>query len=784
MVEKKSNVASSAAAAASTQIKVSAKPPANFYKIDPDDYETNVHRLVQDENAKTILLNFPLEVDTNNVRPPRKPRPSPRLPSEDLRRTIRGTSIDPTDPNTLKKTGRTKLTGSTARIRSASVGRDKKSDLQARYWAFLFENLRRAVDDLYQTCESDENIPASKEVILVFENYVRDFRNLADWLRLKWDYENTPAPQRPTSLAWEVRKTPPASSLHGKLTPTTALATQRLLMATPAKRALDFDQPEVISISRGDVSESIKEVDVTPVEDEENQEADAVLEAKKSPIFSKNSKGYSAVTKASMQKQQTKPALTSAAPKSASSASSSSSSSSSSSATASKRPATAPSSSSRPALVKSNSVTSNNSNPKAEVKNNSSNNNNVMVKSTSSTDSNSSSSASSTIIAKVKKERVSLVQRQTRFAANVNINSGNTHRPLTRSATTPSLPGRGRNSAAAGPKTRPKSSQHPSLPSTNHHQQQNGIPPFGSTSSISSSSSSRSWADTVKGLKAPRSMENLLPAKINNKDQDDEGWETVRPRTRSKFSPAASSSSKKQSKVKHNAKTRYQIPTSANSLPTLTLNNDTKEQVKAAASSSSVTKRTPLRATKSASALSSSRKERQKTPNLERVVETTGSSSENISEKASSSTKDLAAVSNKSDGDSGIEAENADSEAAEIVKTDKAIALAEKEEENLAREIMEMEKSEMPLEDSDSLNVTPTKFEQLLEGLSWADQVDLEEQLLESRYPGRAIHLHEKLSSPARKREPQEAFKVHQEKQKNAKIRRLKFQVIWGCLFN
>ena len=64
----------------------------------------------------------------------------------------------------------------------------------------------------------------------------------------------------------------------------------------------------------------------------------------------------------------------------------------------------------------------------------------------------------------------------------------------------------------------------------------------------------------------------------------------------------------------------------------------------------------------------------------------------------------------------------------------------------------------------------------LFDGLSWADQIDLEEQLLESRYPGRAIQLHEKLSSPARKREPQEAFKVHQEKQKNAKMRRLKFQ--------
>ena len=50
-------------------------------------------------------------------------------------------------------------------------------------------------------------------------------------------------------------------------------------------------------------------------------------------------------------------------------------------------------------------------------------------------------------------------------------------------------------------------------------------------------------------------------------------------------------------------------------------------------------------------------------------------------------------------------------------------------------------------------------------------------QLQESRYPGRAIQIHEKLSSPARKREPQEAFRHHQEKQKNARIRREKFQV-------
>ena len=116
--------------------------------------------------------------------------------------------------------------------------------------------------------------------------------------------------------------------------------------------------------------------------------------------------------------------------------------------------------------------------------------------------------------------------------------------------------------------------------------------------------------------------------------------------------------------------------------------------------------------------------------------------------------------------------ENDDSE---IVKKDEAIALAEKEEENLAREIRETE-SEMPPDDLESSSedaaklLTPSKVNTMFEGLSWADQIDLEEQLLESRYPGRAIQLHEKLSSPARKKEPQEAFKAHQEKQKNAKM--------------
>ena len=52
----------------------------------------------------------------------------------------------------------------------------RKVDLRARYWAFLFDNLRRAVDEIYVTCESDQSVVECKVSLLLGKksNYINN----------------------------------------------------------------------------------------------------------------------------------------------------------------------------------------------------------------------------------------------------------------------------------------------------------------------------------------------------------------------------------------------------------------------------------------------------------------------------------------------------------------------------------------------------------------------------------------------------------------------------------
>ncbi|XP_012166354.2 S phase cyclin A-associated protein in the endoplasmic reticulum [Bombus terrestris] len=169
----------------------------------------DVRLLIQEEGrAARNLIAFNVPVGTNNTEKITKKPPSvPRV----------------SQTNTTKRSMKP-----TPRVRSASTGRDKKSELQARYWAFLFGNLQRAVDGIYQTCEEDENISECKEVILVLENYTRDFHNLIEWFRVKWAYENSPPPLRRTPLAWEVRKTSPCRIWNSTMIPKSTSPLQRM----------------------------------------------------------------------------------------------------------------------------------------------------------------------------------------------------------------------------------------------------------------------------------------------------------------------------------------------------------------------------------------------------------------------------------------------------------------------------------------------------------------------------------------------------------------------------
>ncbi|KAL4559316.1 hypothetical protein LXL04_031454 [Taraxacum kok-saghyz] len=92
---------------------------------------------------------------------------------------------------------------------------ESKERFRQRLWCFLFENLNRAVDELYLLCELECDKDQMKEAVLVLEEAASDFKELSsrvqEFEKVKKSSDNPPVTmkseqRRPHALSWEVRR--------------------------------------------------------------------------------------------------------------------------------------------------------------------------------------------------------------------------------------------------------------------------------------------------------------------------------------------------------------------------------------------------------------------------------------------------------------------------------------------------------------------------------------------------------------------------------------------------
>lgn len=201
---------------------------ASFQRSNSHD---KVRRIVAEEGRTArnlIAWSVPLESKDDDGKPKCQTGGKSKRTIQSMHKTIKqNTAID--CKITSSTTGDKQFDKSPTKTRHP-----RKIDLRARYWAFLFDNLRRAVDEIYVTCESDQSVVECKEVLMMLDNYVRDFKALIDWIQLQEKLEKTDAQSRPTSLAWEVKKMSPGR--HVIPSP----STDRISITSNARRSLNF----------------------------------------------------------------------------------------------------------------------------------------------------------------------------------------------------------------------------------------------------------------------------------------------------------------------------------------------------------------------------------------------------------------------------------------------------------------------------------------------------------------------------------------------------------------
>ncbi|KAF4352596.1 hypothetical protein F8388_016293 [Cannabis sativa] len=96
---------------------------------------------------------------------------------------------------------------------------ESKERFRQRLWCFLFENLNRAVDELYLLCELECDVEQMKEAVLVLEEAASDFKDLTtrveefEKMKRSSSQFNNGVPlnlksdhRRPHALSWEVRR--------------------------------------------------------------------------------------------------------------------------------------------------------------------------------------------------------------------------------------------------------------------------------------------------------------------------------------------------------------------------------------------------------------------------------------------------------------------------------------------------------------------------------------------------------------------------------------------------
>ncbi|XP_034948726.1 S phase cyclin A-associated protein in the endoplasmic reticulum [Chelonus insularis] len=722
----------------------------------------DVRLLIREEGrAARNLVAFNVPVGSSNTeRVTRKPPSIPRVVSSvNMKRNIK----------------------SSTRVRSASTGRDKKSELHARYWAFLFGNLQRAVDGIYQTCEEDENISECKEVILVLENYTRDFHNLIEWFKVKWAYENSPPPLRQTSLAWEVRKTSPCRMWNSSRASKCSSPLQRIspVCWSPEDQIIDENKP----------NDPAKNIHIAG-----NNCDNRGMKENKNNVTKKDPKNIQDKRRNSVDKESEK------------SMSREKSVLTRGSARTSVRSTTS--------NKLSNNVTSRklfNEIMSREIKHVGTNKENKNIQT-----SNLKRVHSIADIERVKNKTNGTLMELSRVENNrVRIvDNKHAHKNVSKSAPSTAraktAPSSSRNSYSSVSKTR-SSNQLPEPPKMIRSKTTLSIREVSNLGKARPGSSvmvgrrrqpSKNDTKLEESSDISGSVEVLSKQTKNRKpSEDSEGWQTVRGRYRRGSSHSLSMS------------TRFHRPTTATSLPALAIESSGEKRKKSLTSQSNTAHENCHKSEENKEDIEV---EDKKNISQSKEKNALNESKENVVPNVceSNSTSMIAAIF-KSEAEllekriqqfmtaqaereriileEEMKTEEADSKRSQQLSDEEAdlqkqiqelesteIDVDTETDETDGEMILEMEEgetieNEQPNEPLDNMSLED-RYENMLEGMSWAERVDTLAQLqaLVARHPGRALELHQKLSSPSRKRSLPETLRRYQTRQACAQHKRQK----------